>query len=152
MLRLAPGVVLLPGADAQAVKLLCELPQPFTTSEARSRLGTSRRVVLPLLEHLDRARLTRRFAGRPAPGAVGRFPRHACHLSEVEESARVGRLGVQACGRSHSGGATAPTSRCGAQLALEACRSATTRGQFCRVAVQTSAVDGGPVRGSGVHR
>ena len=61
LLRLAPGVVLLPGADAQAAKLLCELPQPFTTSEARSRLGTSRRVVLPLLEYLDRARLTRRF-------------------------------------------------------------------------------------------
>ena len=47
---------------SQAAKLLCELPQPFTTSEARSRLGTSRRVVLPLLEHLDRARLTRRLA------------------------------------------------------------------------------------------
>jgi selenocysteine-specific elongation factor len=61
LLRLAPGVVLLPGADAQAVEVLRELPQPFTTSEARSRLGTSRRVVLPLLEHLDRARLTRRL-------------------------------------------------------------------------------------------
>ena len=61
LLRLAPGVVLLPGADAQAVEVLGELPQPFTTSEARSRLGTSRRVVLPLLEHLDRARLTRRL-------------------------------------------------------------------------------------------
>ncbi len=61
LLRLAPGVVLLPGADARAVEVLGELPQPFTTSEARSRLGTSRRVVLPLLEHLDRARLTRRL-------------------------------------------------------------------------------------------
>jgi selenocysteine-specific elongation factor len=61
LLRLAPGVVLLPGADAQAVEVLSDLPQPFTTSEARSRLGTSRRVVLPLLEHLDRARLTRRL-------------------------------------------------------------------------------------------
>ena len=40
---------------------LRELPQPFTTSEARVRLGTSRRVVLPLLEHLDRAGLTRRL-------------------------------------------------------------------------------------------
>jgi selenocysteine-specific elongation factor len=61
LLRLAPGVVLLPGADARAVDELRGLPQPFTTSEARSRLGTSRRVVLPLLEHLDRARLTRRL-------------------------------------------------------------------------------------------
>jgi selenocysteine-specific elongation factor len=61
LLRLAPGVVLLPGADSRAVDLLRQLPQPFTTSEARSRLGTTRRVILPLLEHLDRARLTRRL-------------------------------------------------------------------------------------------
>ncbi len=61
LLRLAPGIVLLPGADVQAVEQLRSLPQPFTTSEARSRLGTSRRVVLPLLEHLDRAGLTRRL-------------------------------------------------------------------------------------------
>jgi len=61
LLRLATGVVLLPGADKRAVDELRALPQPFTTSEARSRLGTSRRVVLPLLEHLDRARLTRRL-------------------------------------------------------------------------------------------
>jgi selenocysteine-specific elongation factor len=61
LLRLAPGIVLLPGADVRAVEQLSGLPQPFTTSEARSRLITSRRVVLPLLEHLDRAGLTRRL-------------------------------------------------------------------------------------------
>jgi selenocysteine-specific elongation factor len=61
LLRLAPGIVLLPGAVEVAVEWLRELPQPFTTSEARVRLGTSRRVVLPLLEHLDRAGLTRRL-------------------------------------------------------------------------------------------
>ncbi|MEV7430274.1 selenocysteine-specific translation elongation factor [Nocardioides sp. NPDC092400] len=61
LLRLAPNVVLLPGADAAAVERLRELPQPFTTSEARQRLGTSRRVVLPLLEHLDRTGRTRRL-------------------------------------------------------------------------------------------
>jgi selenocysteine-specific elongation factor len=61
LLRLAPGIVLLPDAEDRAVEELSALPQPFTTSEARSRLGTSRRVVLPLLEHLDRARLTRRL-------------------------------------------------------------------------------------------
>jgi selenocysteine-specific elongation factor len=61
LLRLAPGVVLLPAAEKGAVQELRGLPQPFTTSEARARLGTSRRVVLPLLEHLDRARLTRRL-------------------------------------------------------------------------------------------
>ncbi|MCW2762457.1 MAG: selB [Marmoricola sp.] len=61
LLRLAPGIVLMPDAGERAVEVLGDLPQPFTTSEARSRLGTSRRVVLPLLEHLDRARLTRRL-------------------------------------------------------------------------------------------
>jgi selenocysteine-specific elongation factor len=61
LLRLAPGVVLLPDADRRAVDVLGGLPQPFTASDARSRLGTSRRVVLPLLEHLDRAGLTRRL-------------------------------------------------------------------------------------------
>ncbi|MDN4171517.1 SelB C-terminal domain-containing protein [Nocardioides sp. SOB77] len=61
LLRLAPAVVLLPGADARAVELLRALPQPFTTSQARQALGTSRRVVLPLLEHLDRAGRTRRL-------------------------------------------------------------------------------------------
>jgi selenocysteine-specific elongation factor len=61
LLRPAPGVVLLPGADRLAVRWLAELPQPFTTSQARQRLGTSRRVVLPLLEHLDRSGLTRRL-------------------------------------------------------------------------------------------
>jgi selenocysteine-specific elongation factor len=53
LLRLADGVVLLPGAADQAVEVLQALPQPFTTSEARQALGTSRRVALPLLAHLD---------------------------------------------------------------------------------------------------
>ncbi|GAA3803166.1 SelB C-terminal domain-containing protein [Nocardioides panacisoli] len=61
LLRVAPGVVLLPGADVLAARWLAELPQPFTTSAARQRLGTSRRVVLPLLAHLDRAGLTSRL-------------------------------------------------------------------------------------------
>ena len=61
LLRLAPGIVLLPGSIEVAVARLRELPQPFTTSEARVHLGTSRRVVLPLLEHLDRAGLTQRL-------------------------------------------------------------------------------------------
>ncbi len=61
LLRVAPGIVLLPGADELAVKWLAELPQPFTTSEARVRLETSRRVVLPLLAMLDRAGQTERL-------------------------------------------------------------------------------------------
>ncbi|MEJ7629327.1 MAG: SelB C-terminal domain-containing protein [Nocardioidaceae bacterium] len=61
LLRLADGIVLLPGAEIIAAKTLAELPQPFTVSEARVRLGTSRRVVLPLLAILDERRLTRRL-------------------------------------------------------------------------------------------
>ncbi|MEX0426957.1 SelB C-terminal domain-containing protein [Nocardioides sp. DS6] len=53
LLRLAPGVVLLPDAADRAAEALAALPQPFTTSQARQVLGTSRRVALPLLGHLD---------------------------------------------------------------------------------------------------
>ena len=59
--RVAPGIVLLPDAADRAVALLAELDQPFTTSAARERLGTTRRVVLPLLDHLDRTGRTRRL-------------------------------------------------------------------------------------------
>jgi selenocysteine-specific elongation factor len=53
-------VVLLPDAPDQAVRLLAQLPAPFTVSDARGALGTSRRVAIPLLEHLDATRRTRR--------------------------------------------------------------------------------------------
>ncbi|GAA0411943.1 translation elongation factor [Acrocarpospora corrugata] len=61
LLRLAPGIVLPPGAAQTAAGLLAGLPQPFTAADARAALGTSRRVVIPLLEHLDRMGLTRRM-------------------------------------------------------------------------------------------
>jgi selenocysteine-specific elongation factor len=54
--------VLLPGADEAAYAVLSALPQPFTTSQARQALGTSRRVALPLLAHLDRTGRTVRLA------------------------------------------------------------------------------------------
>jgi selenocysteine-specific elongation factor len=60
LLRVAEGIVLLPGADTAAVRILAGLPQPFTVSEARRALDTSRRVAVPLLEHLDRRGLTAR--------------------------------------------------------------------------------------------
>ena len=60
--RVAPGLVLLPGAAEAAAARLALLEQPFTTSAARQDLGTSRRLVLPLLDRLDRAGLTRRLA------------------------------------------------------------------------------------------
>ena len=63
LLRVADLVVLAPGAAEQAAALLIELDQPFTTSQARQALRTSRRVAIPLLEHLDRARVTERLPG-----------------------------------------------------------------------------------------
>ncbi len=60
VLDLGQGIVLLPDAEHLAAAWLADLPQPFTTSQARQRLGTSRRVVLPLLARLDRTGLTRR--------------------------------------------------------------------------------------------
>lgn len=53
LLRIADGIVLLPGADADAAAVLRALPQPFTLSEARRALDTTRRVAVPLLEFLD---------------------------------------------------------------------------------------------------
>jgi selenocysteine-specific elongation factor len=58
--RIADGVVLGPDALDRAAGILATLPQPFTVSEARRALGTTRRVAVPLLQQLDRRRLTRR--------------------------------------------------------------------------------------------
>jgi selenocysteine-specific elongation factor len=60
LLRLGDGVVLMPRAPALAMRELAALPQPFTTSEARKALGTTRRVAIPLLEYLDSRGWTRR--------------------------------------------------------------------------------------------
>ncbi|WP_309126201.1 selenocysteine-specific translation elongation factor [Kocuria sp.] len=61
ILRLRDGVVLLPTAPALAMRELARLPQPFTTSQARQALNTTRRVAIPLLEHLDARGWTRRL-------------------------------------------------------------------------------------------
>jgi selenocysteine-specific elongation factor len=61
LLRVADGVYLAAGSDRGAVGVLAGLPQPFTVSDARRALGSTRRVVVPLLEHLDARRLTRRL-------------------------------------------------------------------------------------------
>jgi len=58
LLRLAPDLVVAPDAAQRALVLIRALPQPFTASQARQALGTTRRVALPLLEHLDAAGLT----------------------------------------------------------------------------------------------
>ncbi|GII23086.1 selenocysteine-specific translation elongation factor [Planosporangium mesophilum] len=61
LVRVADGVVLLPGALDEAVAVLSRVSQPFTLSDARQALGTSRRVAVPLLEMLDRSGATRRL-------------------------------------------------------------------------------------------
>lgn len=61
LLRLRDGVVLLPTAPALAMRTLASLEQPFTTSEARQALGTTRRIAVPLLEHLDSRGWTQRL-------------------------------------------------------------------------------------------
>ena len=58
--RIADGVVLGPDAFDRAAAVLKTLPQPFTVSEAKRALGTTRRVAVPLLEQLDARRITRR--------------------------------------------------------------------------------------------
>ena len=60
IVRIGGDVVLLPDAPALAMRALSVLPQPFTTSQARAAWGTTRRVAIPLLEHLDGRGWTRR--------------------------------------------------------------------------------------------
>lgn len=76
LLRLSDGVVLLPTAPALAMRTLARLDQPFTTSQARQALDTTRRIAVPLLEHLDSRGWTerldaghRRVVARSAPPA-----------------------------------------------------------------------------------
>jgi selenocysteine-specific elongation factor len=65
-------IVLLPSAPDVAVKALAQLPQPFTTSQARQALNTSRRVAIPLLEYLDARGRTRRVDDDHREVVVGR--------------------------------------------------------------------------------
>ncbi|MCW2909400.1 MAG: selenocysteine-specific translation elongation factor, partial [Actinomycetia bacterium] len=61
LLRVTDQVILAPGADREAARILAGLPGPFTAAEARQVLHTTRRVAIPLLEYLDRSGLTRRL-------------------------------------------------------------------------------------------
>jgi selenocysteine-specific elongation factor len=54
---------LLPDAPVVAAAILAELEQPFSLSAARQALDTTRRVAVPLLEHLDGIGMTRRIDG-----------------------------------------------------------------------------------------
>ena len=61
LLRLTDQIVLAPDAGERAAQILAGLDQPFTAAAARIALGSTRRTVIPLLEHLDRLRLTQRL-------------------------------------------------------------------------------------------
>ena len=59
VLRLG-DVIIAPDAPGRAVERLRALPQPFSVSQARQALDTTRRVAVPLLEHLDATGRTER--------------------------------------------------------------------------------------------
>ncbi|MEV6630271.1 selenocysteine-specific translation elongation factor [Actinoplanes sp. NPDC051470] len=61
LLRLGDAVVLAPDAVEAAARALATIPQPFTLSDARKALNTTRRVAVPLLELLDKRGHTRRL-------------------------------------------------------------------------------------------
>jgi selenocysteine-specific elongation factor len=59
--RIAPDLVVTAGFVARAVEAVREAGSAgITVSAVRQRLGTSRKFAVPLMEHLDRAGLTRR--------------------------------------------------------------------------------------------
>jgi selenocysteine-specific elongation factor len=60
LIQLAPQVVLRADAPENAKAVLSQISTPFTLSEARQALGTTRRVAVPLLELLDKRGITRR--------------------------------------------------------------------------------------------
>ncbi len=61
LLKIADGIYLAPGADDTATQRLRGLPTPFTLSQARQALDTTRRVTVPLMEHLAHRGITRRL-------------------------------------------------------------------------------------------
>ena len=58
VLRLPTEVILHPTAPEAARVVLAGLPQPFTLSDARQALHTTRRVAVPFFEHLDSLGIT----------------------------------------------------------------------------------------------
>ncbi len=60
LLWLGDDVVLIAASIGTALDVLGKLPQPFSVGDATRALGTSRRVAVPLLEHLDRLGHTKR--------------------------------------------------------------------------------------------
>jgi selenocysteine-specific elongation factor len=61
LLKIAHGIYLAPGADDDAVTRLRALPSPFTLSQARQALDTTRRVAVPIMELLARRGISRQL-------------------------------------------------------------------------------------------
>jgi selenocysteine-specific elongation factor len=61
LLKIADGIYLAPGADDAAAERLRGLPSPFTLSQARQALDTTRRVAVPIMELLARRGISRQL-------------------------------------------------------------------------------------------
>ncbi|MDQ2883119.1 MAG: SelB C-terminal domain-containing protein, partial [Actinomycetota bacterium] len=61
LFKIANGIYLAPGADDEAIERLRELPSPFTLSQARQALDTTRRVTVPIMELLARRGISRQL-------------------------------------------------------------------------------------------
>jgi selenocysteine-specific elongation factor len=61
LLKICEGIYLAPGVEQEAIARLRGLPSPFTLSEARQALDTTRRVAVPIMELLDRRGITRQL-------------------------------------------------------------------------------------------
>ncbi|MGH3765041.1 MAG: selenocysteine-specific translation elongation factor [Pseudonocardiaceae bacterium] len=61
LLKIADGIYLVPGADHDAIARLRGLASPFTLSQARQALDTSRRVAVPVMALLARRGVSRQL-------------------------------------------------------------------------------------------
>src|SRR5699024_1005895 len=63
LLRLPGDIVLGPKPPALAIRHIAQFPEPFAAAAARRALDTTRRTLIPLLEHLDARGWTQRVDG-----------------------------------------------------------------------------------------
>jgi selenocysteine-specific elongation factor len=61
LVKITEGIYLAPGAEQQALHRLRKLTSPFTLSQARQALDTSRRVAVPIMEMLARRGMSRQL-------------------------------------------------------------------------------------------
>jgi selenocysteine-specific elongation factor len=61
LLKIADGIYLAPGAERDAIARLRGLTSPFTLSQARQALDTTRRVAVPMMELLGRRGISRQL-------------------------------------------------------------------------------------------